>query len=119
MKVIDYFDTLPTPTSVDENLLQGKGSVWKLYSATIVDKEGTLQWKLVGWNHRDDDVKQSKIRNLTDSGGKGICIEGDTWNEKKEFLRKKLGRQRRKDRKRLSTKEFEEDFENLLNSKGV
>ena len=95
MKIINYYDTLPAPTSVDENLLQGKGSVWKLYSATIVDKQGTLQWRLVGWNHKDDGVKQSHIRRLVDSGGRGIRIEGSTLHEKKKFLRKELSKQRR------------------------
>ena len=75
MKIINYYDALPVPTSVDENLLQGKGSVWKLYSATIVDKKGNLQWKLVGWNYKDAEVNHTKSLKLAEKWLNSISDE--------------------------------------------
>lgn len=49
-QVIGLFDPLPQPTSTEHVVVVGTGTFTQTYSAVAVDRQGTLDWKLVGWS---------------------------------------------------------------------
>ena len=49
MKVIGLFEDLPPPTSKEEVIIKGEGTIYEIYS-TSEQRGGILVWKLVGWS---------------------------------------------------------------------